>query len=165
MYSLLEAQSLPERLVGAETRLLGVYASRVPTAFVVPPTFEEGFYRHNNLPSQLSRMFAALRPQRIDEDLLETLCGQAQALVKGCALLDDSIQQFSRALHHAGLDSGSVHVRRPGARYTEYALARPPEPKCCSRSSGYGRTTGALRRSWRGSMTRAAWAWKLRRCW
>lgn len=126
MYTLLEAQSLPERLVGAETRLMGAHASRVPAAFVIPPVFEEGFYRQNNLPAQLSLLFAPIRPQRIDEDALEARCGQAQALLRGCALLDDSVQQFYRALHNAGLDSGPVHLRRPGTRLTEQAQARPP---------------------------------------
>ncbi|WP_425147960.1 hypothetical protein [Deinococcus sp.] len=126
MYTLLEAQSLPERLVGAETRLLGAYASRVPAAFVIPPGYQEDFYRHNNLPAQLSALFASIRPQRIDEDALETLCVQAQGLLRGCALLDDSVQQLQRALHQSGLESGTVHLRRPGARVCELAQTRPP---------------------------------------
>ena len=115
MYTLPEAVSLPERLVGAETQRLGQHPDLVPAAFVVPPGFEEGFYRHNNLPFQLSAVFAPIRPQRIDEDALEPLCLRAGALILGSALLDDQVQQFYRALHNAGLESGLLHLRRPGA--------------------------------------------------
>lgn len=115
MYTLPEAVSLPDHLVGAETRQLGQHTDLVPAAFVIPPSFEEGFYRHNNLPSQLSAMFAPIRPQRIDEDALEPLCLRARALILGSALLDDQVQQFYRALHNAGLERGTVHLRRPGA--------------------------------------------------
>ena len=115
MYTLPEAVRLPERLVGAETQRLGKHADLVPTAFVISPEFEEGFYRHNNLPFQLLAVFAPIRPQRIDEDALEPLCLRARALILGSALLDDQVQQFYRALHNAGLESGRLHLRRPGA--------------------------------------------------
>ena len=114
MYMLSEAVSLPEHLVGAEAQRLGQHADLVPAAFVIPPSFEEGFYRHNNLPFQLSAVFAPIRPLRIDEDVLEPLCLRARALILGSALLDDQVQQFYRALHNAGLESGKVHLRRPG---------------------------------------------------
>ncbi|WP_424949713.1 hypothetical protein [Deinococcus sp.] len=126
MYTLIEAQSLPEGLVGAETRRLGRYADLLPAAFVIPSSFEEGFYRHNNLPAQLAALFAAVRPERIDEDALEPLCLRAGALILGSALLDDAVQGFYRALHQAELDSGPVHLRRPGERRVERAQARSP---------------------------------------
>jgi hypothetical protein len=126
MYTLAEAKGLSEQVVGAETRQLAGHADLVPAAFVIPPSFEEGFYRHNNLPSQLLALFATVRPQRIDEDLLEPLCLQAAALIRGSALLDDSVQQVFRALHNTGLDSGSLHLRRPGERDVLLVQARPP---------------------------------------
>lgn len=126
MFTLLEAQGLPERLVGAESRLLGQHAALVPAAFVIPPDYEEGYYRQNNLPEQLGRLFAPIRPQRIDEDALEPLCERAQRLVQGYALLDDSVQQLYLALANAELSSGEVHLRRPGERRSERARPRPP---------------------------------------
>ncbi len=133
MYTLPEAVGLPDHLVGAEARQLGQHADLVPAAFVIPPGVEEGFYRHNNLPFQLSAVFAPIRPQRINEDALEPLCLRATALILGSALLDDQVQQFYRALHNAGLESGEVHLRRPGALATssqstqlETAHARAP---------------------------------------
>ena len=126
MYTLSEAQGLPEQLVGAESRWLGRYADLMPPAFVIPSGFEEGFYRHTNLPPQLSALFAAIRPQRIDEDLLEPLCVQAVALILGSALLDDQVQQLYLALRNAELGSGPVHLRRPGVRHSQLAQARVP---------------------------------------
>ena len=126
MYTLPEAQTLSAVQVGAETRLLGAHADLVPASFVVPAAYEEGYYRHNNLPPQLSAIFAPVRPQRIDEDALEPLCLQAAALIRGSALLDDSVQSLYRALQRTGLDAGTLHVRRPGERAVQTALARPP---------------------------------------
>ena len=126
MYTLTEALILPAVQVGAETRLLGAHADLLPAAFVVPAAYEEGYYRHNNLPEQLSAIFAPVRPQRIDEDVLEPLCVQAAALIRGSALLDDSVQALYRALRHTGLDAGMLHLRRPGERAVQTAQARPP---------------------------------------
>lgn len=126
MYTLIEALSLPETLVGLETRQLGRHAELVPPAFVIPTGFEEAFYRQNNLPAQLKGLFAPVRPERIDEDALEPLCQRASALILGSALLDDAVQQMYQALHSAELDSGMVHLRRPGERRVQQAQARPP---------------------------------------
>ena len=138
---------MPDHLVGAETRQLGQHADLVPAAFVIPPGFEEGFYRHNNLPFQLSAVFAPIRPQRIDEDALEPLCLRATALILGSALLDDQVQQFYRALHNAGLESGKVHLRRPGV----HVLAAPGQP--AQLETAHARAPGtealhALKRLW-----------------
>ena len=131
MYTLPEALVLPENRVGAETRALAEHAAgepavRVPAALIVPPDFEEDFYRSNNLPAQLAELFRGIRPSRIDEDALEPLCERAQTLLRGCALLDDSVQHFYRALNRAGLGSGPLHLRRPGTRHAEVAQVRPP---------------------------------------
>ncbi len=147
MYTLSEAVSLPEHLVGAEVQRLGQHTDLVPAAFVIPPSFEEGFYRHNNLPFQLSAVFAPIRPQRIDEDTLEPLCLRARALILGSALLDDQVQQFYRALHNAGLESGPLHLRRPGI----LALATSGQP--AQVETAHARAPGtealhALKRLW-----------------
>ncbi|GGJ60262.1 hypothetical protein [Deinococcus aquiradiocola] len=126
MYTLPETQALPAALVGTESQLLARHADLAAPAFVIPSTFEEAFYRHNNLPAQLAALFARIQPARIDEDALEPLCGQARALLLGAALLDDSVQTLYRALRNAGLDQGPLHLRRPGHAATQAALARPP---------------------------------------
>lgn len=126
MYTLPEALTLPESLVGAESRRLGRHADLLPAVFVVPSGFEEAFYRQNNLPAQLSALFAPVHPARIDEDLLEPLCQRATALILGSALLDDSVQGFYRALRSAELNVGAVHLRRPGQRHSQQAQARAP---------------------------------------
>jgi hypothetical protein len=126
MYTLNEAQGLPEQLVGTETKRLGQHLELVPAAFVISPDVETGFYQQTNLPAQLSALFAPVRPGRIDEDALEPLCVQASRLILGSALLDDTVQQVYRALHNAGLNVGAVHLRRPGERRAQQAQARSP---------------------------------------
>lgn len=126
MLTLLEAARLPEAMVGAETHRLAARVGRVPAAMLVPAAYEEEFYRRANLPEQLSRLLAPLNPQRLDEDLLETLAAQAQAQVRASSLLDDAVQLLYRALGNAGLSLGEVHARRPGGREAETAQVTPP---------------------------------------
>lgn len=130
MYTLTEAVKLPQAEVGAETQALGLHAALLGRAFVIGAAFEEAYYRGANLPETLGRLFAPVRPDRIDEDALEPLCLQAQALVRTSALLDDHVQHLYRALKNSGLDSGELHLRRPdpaaGQRRSEAATLRPP---------------------------------------
>lgn len=123
MLTFAEARHRPESEVGAETHRL---AAQGVGGMVVPARFEESYYRHANLPEQLARLFRAVNPRRIDEDLLEPLTVQALALVRGSALLDDAVQVFYRALGNAGLAAGQVQVRRPDAAYAETAQVTPP---------------------------------------
>lgn len=123
MLSLSEAARRPESDVGAETHRL---AAQGVSGMLVPAAFEEAYYLGVNLPEQLARLFAPVLPTRIDEDLLDTLCEQAQALVRGHALSDDAVQLFYRALKNAGLDSGLLDVRRPDEPRSEQAQVRPP---------------------------------------
>ena len=96
------------------------------SGLLVPATFEEAFYRQNNLPERLGRLFAPIRPARIDEDALEPLTAQAQALIRTSYLLDDAVQHFHRALRAAGLDHTPLHARRPGTLHAESAPHQPP---------------------------------------
>ena len=123
MLTLSEAARRPVTEVGAQTHRL---AAQGASGMLVPAAFEEAYYLGVNLPEQLARLFSPLDRQRIDEDLLDVLCGQAQALVRGHALSDDAVQLFYRALKNAGLDSGPLNVRRPDEPRSERALVRPP---------------------------------------
>ena len=123
MLTFSEAARRPESEVGAETHRLAAQGVR---GMLVPAAFEEAYYLGVNLPEQLARLFAPVSPQRIDEDLLDALCGQAQTLVRGSSLSDDAVQLFYRALKNAGLDSGPLEVRRPGGPRCERAQVRPP---------------------------------------
>lgn len=96
------------------------------SGLLVPATFEEAFYRQNNLPEQLRRLFSPIRPARIDEDALEPLTAQAQALIRTSYLLDDAVQHFHRALRAASLDHTPLHARRPGTLHAESAPHQPP---------------------------------------
>ena len=124
MFTFAEAARHPERAVGAETHRLAAQRVR---GMLVPASFEEEYYLNVNLPEQLGRIFAPVNPHRIDEDQLDALCTQAQALVRTSALSDDAVQLFYRALGNAGLSEGTVHARRPGTRHAEVAVrALPP---------------------------------------
>ncbi|GAA0522540.1 hypothetical protein [Deinococcus depolymerans] len=96
------------------------------SGLLVPATFEEAFYRQNNLPERLARLFTPIRPTRIDEDALEPLSAQAQALIRTSYLLDDAVQQFHGALRAAALDHAPLHARRPGTLHAEPAPYQPP---------------------------------------
>ncbi|EYB68665.1 hypothetical protein DEIPH_ctg018orf0060 [Deinococcus phoenicis] len=126
MLTLAEAARFPGTQVGAEIRRLAAHPDRVPAAMLVPAAFEETFYRTANLPEQLARLLAPVNPARLDEDLLERLAAQAQALIRTSSLLDDGVQVFYRALGNAGLSAGEVHARRPGGRGVEAARVTPP---------------------------------------
>ncbi|OLV16906.1 hypothetical protein [Deinococcus marmoris] len=109
--------------VGAEVVRLAAQDVR---GMLVPPEFEEAFYRSVNLPEQLGRLFAPINPRRVDEDVLEDLTARAEALIRTSFLMDDAVQIFYRALGNAGLGRGAVHVRRPGLLSTEEAQVMPP---------------------------------------
>ncbi|MDV6373073.1 hypothetical protein [Deinococcus arenicola] len=118
-----EAARRGEARMGAEVVRLAAQDVR---GMVVPPEFEEAFYRNNNLPEQLNRLFAPINPKRVDEDVLEELTARAEALIRTSVLMDDAVQVFYRALGNAGLSSGAVHVRRPSHQAHEEARVMPP---------------------------------------
>ena len=123
MFTIAEAAPRPAAQVGAETARLAAHGV---AGLVIPPDFEESFYRHGNLPEQLRRVFAGVNPARIDEDLLEMQAARAGELIRTTYLLDDAVQVFYRALNGANLSSGELHVRRPGTLPTETAQVTPP---------------------------------------
>ncbi|THF86087.1 hypothetical protein E7T09_12680 [Deinococcus sp. KSM4-11] len=123
MFRIAEAAAHPATETGQETQRLA--AQGVP-GLVIPPDFEEAYYRGGNLPEQLRRLFSTVNPARIDEDALEPLAARAQALIRTTYLLDDAVQAFYRALGTAGLDVGELHARRPGTLSTESAQVTPP---------------------------------------
>lgn len=105
------------------TRLLALGTPGV----IVPPAFEEAFYRGGNLPEQLRRLFSPIRPARIDEDALEPLAAQAQALIRTTCLMDDAVQAFYRTLARADLPAGGVlRARRSGETHGEDAVFLTP---------------------------------------
>ncbi len=118
MLTFAEAARRPESEVGAELARLAAHGAQ---GMFVPAAFEEAYYLNFNLPEQLRRLFSGINPARIDEDALEGLCGQAQQLVRTSVLMDDAVQLFYRALGNAGLNTGTVHARRPGTRHAEEA--------------------------------------------
>ena len=147
MLTLSEAARRPVTEVGPETHRL---AAQGTGGMLVPAAFEEAYYLGVNLPEQLARLFAPVNPQRIDEDLLDGLCEQAQALVRGSSLSDDAVQLFYRALKNARLDSGLLDVRRPDEPQSEQAQVRPP---------GLAALHALKRLSWPGWTTPGASAW------
>ena len=86
---------------------------------VVPAEVEETFYRTNNLPAQLSALFRGLDLSNPDEDDIEELAPEAQALLKAHFLLDGAIDLFYEGL--SPLPS-RVRVRRSGATDEESGL-------------------------------------------
>lgn len=70
---------------------------------------EEQFYRLNNLPAQLTALFAPLDLDDPDEDDLEELSPEAQKLIRAHFLLDEVVDLF-----YAGLDGlpDLLRVRR-----------------------------------------------------
>ena len=85
---------------------------------VVPAAAEETFYRLNNLPAQLSALFAGLDLTDPDEDDLEELAPAAQALLRQHFLLDEFVDFFYAGL--TGLPQ-RIRVRRPNTPGTEAA--------------------------------------------
>ena len=101
------ADTSPELAALAQLAAAGV---RLAPLRVVPSTAEETFYRLNNLPAQLSALFAGLDLSDPDEDDLEELAPVAQALLRQHFLLDEFVDLFYTGL--AGLPA-RLRVRRP----------------------------------------------------
>ena len=79
---------------------------------IVPSDVETGFYALNNLPERLRRLFDGVASPDPDEDDLEDLAPEAQALVRGHALLEEVIERLYEAF--GGLPERVV-VRRAGS--------------------------------------------------
>ena len=107
------ADTSPELAALAQLAAAGV---RLAPLRVVPSTAEETFYRLNNLPAQLSALFAGLDLSDPDEDDLEELAPAAQTLLRQHFLLDEFVDLFYTGL--AGLPA-RLRVRRPNTLKTE----------------------------------------------
>ncbi len=94
----------------------------VAPILVVPASLEEHFYRLNNLPAQLSTIFAKIKPKNPDEDDLEDAVPQAQALLKRHYLLDEVIDMFYEGLEFL---PERVTVRRSGSEGKTVTKGRP----------------------------------------
>ncbi len=77
----------------------------------VPATFEDRFYRLNNLPLLLAGLYHDLDPADPDEDILEEAEAAALALVGEHYLLDEAVDAFYDAI---ALMPAELVVRRAG---------------------------------------------------
>lgn len=68
---------------------------------IISPEVETNFYKLNNLPEQLSQLFQQVDLQHPDEDDIEEIAPQAQALLQQSYLLDEVIDAFYASLEHA----------------------------------------------------------------
>ncbi len=89
---------------------------------IVPASLEEYFYRLNNLPAQLSSIFAKVKPKNPDEDEVEDAVPQAQALLKRHYLLDEVIDMFYEQLEFL---PERVVVRRANSNGKTVSKGRP----------------------------------------
>ena len=101
--------------LGALARLAAAGVRLAPLR-VVPAAAEETFYRLNNLPAQLSALFAFLELRDPDEDDLEERAPTAQALLRQHFLLDEFVDLFYAGL--SGLPP-RIRVRRPNVPGTQ----------------------------------------------
>jgi hypothetical protein len=126
---------LPTSLEDIDTRnpdLQSLELSRLKTLYdagllvapmrVVPGALEEHFYRLNNLPEQLGKLFKGVNLKRPDEDDLEDLAPQAQALIKRHFILDEIIDMIYSSI--AALPQHLV-IRRPGQQGLTALNGRP----------------------------------------
>jgi hypothetical protein len=95
---------------------------KVAPILVVPAGLEEYFYRLNNLPAQLSTIFAKIKPKNPDEDNVEDAAPLAQALLKRHYLLDEIIDMFYEQLEFL---PERVTVRRAGSDGKTVSKGRP----------------------------------------
>jgi hypothetical protein len=89
---------------------------------VIPAALEEHFYHLNNLPAQLSKLFANINLKRPDEDDLEDLAPQAQSLIKKHFFLDEIIDMIYSMLQPM---PERVVLRRPDENGLEVLNGRP----------------------------------------
>jgi hypothetical protein len=113
-----EATQMPVQLVGTEAKKL---AASNALGFAFTARAEEQFYLTNNLPEQLSAIFAGINPRRLDEDLLELQSKKAVKLLLDSYLLEDFIAQSYLALKNAKLEDGQMILRRPESKLLEPA--------------------------------------------
>ncbi len=89
---------------------------------IIPAAFEESFYRLNNLPEQLQLLFSHVDLHDPDEDDIEDIIPEAQALLKHHYLLDETIDQVYTAIQDLAFD---LRVRRSEASGLLASRGRP----------------------------------------
>lgn len=80
---------------------------------VVDEAVETDFYRLNNLPEQLSQFFQGVNLQNPDEDDIEEIAPQAQALLKQSYLLDEVIDGFYEIVREVLPTADALTLRYP----------------------------------------------------
>jgi hypothetical protein len=89
---------------------------------IVPAGAEERFYRLNNLAERIRALFDDVDLDDPDEDDIEEVAPRAQALLVGHYLLDETIDEFYRAIGPLG---ARLQVRRAGEAGERVAAGRP----------------------------------------
>ncbi len=89
-------------------KLAAAGARLVPT-WVVPAWVEDEFYRLNNLPAQIERLFAGVWGARVDEERLAAAAARARELIVRSYLLAERGENFV-----ASLPAGPYTLRRAG---------------------------------------------------
>jgi len=91
-------------------RELAAGGAELAPTWVVPAWVEDEFYRLNNLPGQLDRLFAGVWGARVDEEKLAAAAERARALIGQSYLLAERGEGFVSAL-----PAGRYTLRRPGS--------------------------------------------------
>jgi hypothetical protein len=110
-----------ERELSILVQLTEVGVTVAPTV-IVPASVEDQFYRLNNLPEQLANLFRWIDPRDPDEDDLEDVVTEVQALLRSHYLLDEFIDPFYRAIQAL---PATVRVRRTGSGGNTVVRGRP----------------------------------------
>ncbi len=93
----------------------------VSPTLIVHASLEEHYYKLNNLPEQLSKLFKHVNLKNPDEDDIEELEPAAVALFKRHFLLDEDIDKFYEALHAL---SDKVCLREPSKKGKTFSKGR-----------------------------------------
>jgi hypothetical protein len=94
----------------------------VAPVLVVPSGVEADFYRLNNLPQRLAALFDGVDLDDPDEDDIDEIAPEAQALVGSHALLEEVVE----ALYERSAELGAeLVVRRAGSAGTRVPNGRP----------------------------------------
>lgn len=94
----------------------------VSPTLIVHASLEEHYYKLNNLPAQLSKLFKHVNLQNPDEDDIEELEPAAVALFKKHFFLDEDIDKFYESLKAL---PDKVCLRSPSKKGKAFSKGRP----------------------------------------
>lgn len=116
--------SAGEPATGELSQLERLSAAGLPLAPIValPAAIEEDFYRLNNLPARIARLFDTVSLHDPDEDDIEEIAPQIRSLLRSHYLLDEVIDAFYEATAALG---ARLRVRRPGHSGAVATAGRP----------------------------------------